>query len=161
MVLNGLATSNTDKLATFGQLLKPDFQLGSSISLKSDPLPTICSWLSLVIKVVSYLFFELVGSTCGRAMTPRGRRPSLPPMVLNTVKLESVAPLECDEANVLRSGRNQVFKRGNSIGRFVVTSDVKASRVPHAPASLAPLTESCFMDQLVRLEERTGDESIV
>lgn len=44
---------------------------------------------------------------------------------------------------VPKNGASHVLMRGNTMGRLVVTTATKDSRVPQAPASCAPLTGSC------------------
>lgn len=67
--------------------------------------------------------------------------PTTPPPIVR--KPEGWSDLEGAELRTLpRSGLNHDRRSGKSMGRFVVTTDAKASRVPHSPESCAPLTGS-------------------
>ena len=64
-----------------------------------------------------------------------------PPMVRKPVGYLDVVRVD-DRTLLPKKGRSQDLTRGNSMGRLVVTTETKASRVPHSPASCAPLIGS-------------------
>lgn len=97
------------------------------------------SSLSQNVRPVLPVFLELL-RVCRRPV-PLPEAPLPPPMVRNP---DGCFELERVEARRLpKMGLSQERRSGKSIGRLVVMTEAKASRVPHSPASCAPLTGSC------------------